>query len=124
MAVCSHFSQRATCPPRAAVRQPSIALITFSCPRLTWPRLASCQAAPWSRKISAASRTGRGTWADLLDRLRRWSRDRDRQRQAVERALDRAQDVGGNVRVARGRVELRMPKQHLDDSDIDPGLHQ
>src|SRR6267143_997419 len=37
MRVCEHFSQRATCPPRAAVRQLSIADITFNCPRLTWP---------------------------------------------------------------------------------------
>jgi len=35
MRVCEHFSQRATCPPSAAVRQRSIALITFSCRRLT-----------------------------------------------------------------------------------------
>jgi hypothetical protein len=38
---------------RAAVRQLSIALITFSWSRLTWPRLASRQAGPWSRKIAA-----------------------------------------------------------------------
>ena len=31
----AHFSQRATCPPRAAVRQLSIADITFNWPRLT-----------------------------------------------------------------------------------------
>ena len=34
-------SQRATWPPRAAVRQLSIALITFNWPRLTWPRLVA-----------------------------------------------------------------------------------
>ena len=53
------FSQRATWPPRAAVRQLSMALITFNWPRLRWPRLASRQAAPWSRKMSATSRDGR-----------------------------------------------------------------
>jgi len=37
------FSQRATCPPSAAVRQRSIAPITFNWPRLTCPRLASRQ---------------------------------------------------------------------------------
>src|SRR5215831_18075248 len=57
------FSQRATCPPSAAVRQRSIALITFNCSRLTCPRLASRQAGPWSRKISATSRAGRRTAA-------------------------------------------------------------
>jgi hypothetical protein len=30
MMVCAHFSQRATCPPSAAVRQRSIADITFN----------------------------------------------------------------------------------------------
>ena len=59
MVVCAQSSQRATCPPSAAVRQCSIALITFNWPRLTWPRLASRQAAPWSRKMSATSRAGR-----------------------------------------------------------------
>jgi len=34
MWVWSHFSQYATWPPSAAVRQRSIADITFSCPRL------------------------------------------------------------------------------------------
>jgi hypothetical protein len=48
MMVCAHFwfSQRATWPPSAAVRQRSIALITFSWSRLTWPELAERHAAP------------------------------------------------------------------------------
>src|ERR1700741_2533284 len=37
------FSQRATWPPSATVRQRSIALITFNWSRLTCPRLASRQ---------------------------------------------------------------------------------
>src|ERR1700716_1366844 len=53
------FSQRATWPPSAAVRQCSIALMTFIWPRLTWPALALRHAAPWSRKISATSSAGR-----------------------------------------------------------------
>ena len=65
MAVCAQasFSQRATWPPSAAVRQRSIALITFNWSRLTWPALAERHAAPWSRKISATSSAGRGTAA-------------------------------------------------------------
>jgi hypothetical protein len=55
------FSQRARWPPSAAVRQRSIALMTFSWPRLTWPALARRHAAPWSRKISATSSAGRDT---------------------------------------------------------------
>jgi len=42
MTVWPHFSfsQRMTWPPSAAVRQRSIADITLSWPRLTWPALA------------------------------------------------------------------------------------
>jgi len=40
------FSQRATYPPSAAVRQRSIALITFNWSRLICPLLASRQAGP------------------------------------------------------------------------------
>jgi hypothetical protein len=61
--VCAHFSQRETCPPRAAVRQLSIADITFSWPRLRWPALALRHAGPWPRKISATSSAGRDTRA-------------------------------------------------------------
>ena len=61
--MCGQFSQRATCPPRAAVRQLSIADITFNWPRLTWPALALRHAGPWPRKISATSSLGRATRA-------------------------------------------------------------
>jgi hypothetical protein len=37
MSVCEQSSQRATCPPSAAVRQRSIAAITLSWSRLPWP---------------------------------------------------------------------------------------
>src|SRR6185369_15421661 len=47
-----------TCPPSAAVRQRSIADITLSWPRLTWPVLAVRHAAPKLRKMSATSRAG------------------------------------------------------------------
>ena len=46
MSTCEQSSQRTTWPPRAAVRQLSIALITFIWPRLTWPALARRQAGP------------------------------------------------------------------------------
>src|SRR6266704_5187813 len=55
----AHSSQRATWPPSAAVRQLSIADITLSWPRLTWPALALRHAGPWPRKISATSSAGR-----------------------------------------------------------------
>ena len=59
-------------PPRAAVRQFSIADITFSWSRLTWPALALRHAGPRSRKISA-TKAGRDTraalagWPDLAE---------------------------------------------------------
>jgi hypothetical protein len=63
MSVCEQSSQRATWPPSAAVRQLSIADITLSWPRLTWPALALRHAGPWRRKISATSKAGRDTSA-------------------------------------------------------------
>src|SRR5450432_126626 len=118
------FSQRATCPPSAAVRQRSIALITFNWPKLTWPRLASRQAAPWSRKISATSRAGRGMRRLLRRRLAlagllgpfAWCVE------PVERALDRGDEAGGDPRIARRRLQLRMSEQRLDHSDIDAAI--
>jgi hypothetical protein len=65
MVVRAQSSQRATWPPRAAVRQVSIAAITFNRPRLTCPALARRHAGPWSRKMSATSRAGRATRAAL-----------------------------------------------------------
>ncbi len=55
-----HFSQAATCPPRTAVRQRSMADMTLSWSRLRWPARAWRQAAPWARKISATSSRSRG----------------------------------------------------------------
>ena len=59
MRVCAQSSQRSTCPPSAAVRQLSIAAMTFSWLRLMWPALALRHADPWPRKISATSSAGR-----------------------------------------------------------------
>ena len=47
------------------MRQFSMALITLSWSRLTWPRLASRHVVPWPRKMSATSRLGRTTQAGL-----------------------------------------------------------
>ena len=120
MGVWAHFSQRATCPPSAAVRQRSIADITFSWPRLTWPALALRHAGPWARKISATSRAGRDTRAarqaggDLLEL----------QGEMLERAHDLADRLGGDLGVERRGVELRVPEQHLDHADVDVLLEQ
>ena len=68
MTVWAQSTQRATWPPSAAVRQRSMADITFIWSRLTCPALALRHAAPWSRKISATSSAGRdmtaGRYAD------------------------------------------------------------
>ena len=52
---CAQASQRSTCPPNAAVRQRSIADMTFSWPRLTWPAWDARHAGPRWRKMSATS---------------------------------------------------------------------
>src|SRR6266700_5737393 len=113
--VCAHFSQRATWPPRAAVRQFSIADITLSWPRLTWPALARRHAGPWPRKISATSSDGRDTrrasggWFGALLELAR---------DAIERAHDLPDGLGGDTRIERRGVELGVPQQDLDHPDI------
>src|SRR6478609_2822833 len=123
------FSQRATWPPSAAVRQCSIALMTFIWPRLTWPALALRHAAPWSRKISATSSAGRDMaplrrrlvfpallfgFLGLLARLR----------QKVERAFDAGDHAGSDARIARRGVQFVVTQERLDDSDISAALQQ
>src|SRR5260370_23659601 len=107
MSVWEPFSQRATCPPRAAVRQLSIADMTFSWLRLTWPALALRHAAPWARKTSATSRRGGA--------MRPWSGGRRSARegdaQPLEPALDVANRIDGDAGVERGRLELGVSHQ-------------
>src|SRR5271157_4035335 len=128
MTVWVQSSQRATWPPSAAVRQRSIALITFIWSRLTCPALARRHAAPWSRKISATSRAGRDmaplrrrlVFPVLLGLLGLLAR----LRQQVERALDVGDHAGRDARVARRRVQFVVTKQRLDDSDIGTAIEQ
>src|ERR1700738_3068266 len=127
MTVWAQPSQRATCPPSATVRQRSIALMTFIWSRLTWPALARRHAAPWSRKISATSKAGRGMAADRSSRLRCLASLPGRPArlaQQVEWALDGRDHAGGHTRVARCRVELVMTKESLNDADIGPTFEQ
>src|SRR5438270_947041 len=107
--MCEHSSQRVTCPPRAAVRQLSIADITLSWPRLTWPVLALRQAAPWSRKMSATSRTGRAMRGRALcGRLVLLELQGD----MLQRAHDVADRPGGDAGIECGRIELGVPEQN------------
>src|ERR1700680_3856233 len=117
MRVCMQSSQRATCPPRAAVRQLSMADMTLSWPRLTWPAWARRHAGPWPRKISATSSAGRIKSRALRGRLHR----RD---EVLERARDLAECLEGDTGVERRRIELLVPEQHLDDADVGLVLEQ
>src|SRR6266702_1091895 len=112
MCVCAHFSQRATCPPRAAVRQLSMADMTFSWPRLTWPALALRHAGPWPRKISATSSEGRDNGAASLCGRRRLHDE------VLERAGDLSVRLEGDPRVERRRIELLVAEQHLDHANV------
>src|SRR6476619_90657 len=126
MTVCAQSSQRATWPPSAAVRQRSMAAITFNWSRLTCPALARRHAAPWSRKISATSNAGRDT-APALRRQRVFLALLGllaRLRQQVERALDAGDHAGGDTRVARRRLQLVVTQQRLDNSNIGAALEQ
>src|ERR1700681_4972893 len=119
--VCAHFSQRATCPPSAAVRQLSIADITFNWPRLTWPALARRHAGPWPRKMSATSSDGRDTRSlasgGRLDPL-------DLTGDMLQRAHDFPNRLGGDACIERRGIEPGVPEQDLDHSDIDVLLEQ
>src|SRR6266446_8644618 len=110
MIVWVQSSQRATWPLSAAVRQRSVALITFIWSRLTCPALARRHAAPWSRKISATSSIGRDMaplrWRLVLPALLGLLA---RLGQQVEGALDAGDHAGGDAGVARRRVACRDP---------------
>src|SRR5580704_18981751 len=115
MTSLAQSSQRATCPPSAAVRQLSIADITFNWPRLTWPALARRHAGPWPRKMSATSSDGRDTCRASGGRfggLLELGRD------AIERAHDLPDGLGGDAGIERRGVELGVPQQDLDHSNI------
>ena len=89
-------SQRSTWPPNAAVRQRSIADMTFSWPRLTWPAWDARQASPRRRKMSATSTAGRDNSGASAGHLQ----------QKVERARHLADRADGNAGVERRCVEL------------------
>src|SRR5712671_7605237 len=84
--------------------------MTFSWSRLTWPALACRHAGPWSRKISATSRAGRAM-TPLRRRLVLPVLLEGQRRKAIQRAHDRADHVGGDMRVERGRIELGMSER-------------
>ena len=101
-------SQRSTCPPNAAVRQRSIADMTLSWPRLTWPAWDARQAGLRWRKMSATSTAGRDNGRASAGHLP----------QKVERAGHLAERADGDAGVERGGVELFVSEQNLDDPNI------
>src|SRR6516225_2911002 len=98
---CAQSSQRSTWPPNAAVRQRSIADMTLSWPRLTWPAWNARQAGPRWRKMSATSTAGRDNGRASAGHLQ----------QEVEGARHLAERGDGDACVERGRVEFLMPQQ-------------
>src|SRR5215472_2170544 len=110
-------SQRSTCPPNAAVWQRSIADMTLSWPRLTWPAWDARHAGPRRRKMSATSTAGRdngrvsGGWLHLVQ-------------QQVERTGHLTDRLNGDPCIERRRVELLVSEQNLDDPDIGLLLQQ
>src|SRR6202045_2939896 len=105
---CAQSPHRSTCPPNAAVRQRSIADMTFSWPRLTWPAWDARQAGPRWRKMSATSTAGRDNGRALAGHLQ----------QEVERSRPLAYRANGDTCVERRRVELLVSEQNLEDPDI------
>src|ERR1700751_4460687 len=108
---CAQSSQRSTWPPNAAVRQRSIADMTLSWPRLTWPAWDARQAGPRWRKISATS-----TPTGQARGLKAHGRDNGRASaghlpQKVERAGHLADRADGNAGVERRRVEFLMSQR-------------
>src|SRR6516162_241677 len=107
---CAQSSQRSTWPPsaptgqarglKAHVRQRSIADMTLSWPRLTWPAWDARQAGPRWRKMSATSTAGRDNGRASAGHLP----------QKVERAGHLADRGDGDAGVERRRVEFLMSK--------------
>ena len=88
--------------------QRSIADMTLSWSRLTWPAWEARQAGPRWRKMSATSTADRDNGGASARHLQ----------QKVERACYLAERVDGDAGVERRRVELLVSEQHLDDPNI------
>src|SRR5215813_8261762 len=82
--------------------------MTLSWPRLTWPAWDARQSGPRWRKMSATSTADRDNGRASAGHLP----------QKVERAGDLADRAECDAGVKRGRVELLVSEQNLDDEDI------
>src|ERR1700704_1955162 len=117
MRVWAQSSHRSTCPPSAAVRHTSMAVMTRRWARLTCAALATRHASPWRRKTSATSNLGQGIAGALG---RRCHVDV----QKVERALNLSDAIERYPRVPGGGRDMPVPQQVLDHSDIDALLQE
>ena len=101
---------------RAAVRQLSIAFITFTCAWLTWPRLArrvmpkACKARR-EAVIAEDIRDLQSWMGHERPWLQRAALPGVERRQQIERARHVAQHLRRHVGVARRRVELRVTQR-------------
>src|SRR5487761_1019231 len=106
MRVWAQSSHRSTCPPSAAVRHISMAVMTRRWARLRWAAFAARQPAPWRRKTSATSRVGRGIPGVSGRRCQLHV-------QKFERALDLPDGVNCNPCVTGGGRNVTMAEQIL-----------
>ena len=103
------------CPPKAAVRQRSIAANTFRCWPVIQRRLASMNFCPATRMRSATSSGGRFIYSSpggssFLPVAR--------QRQCVQRTGGSAKVAAGKVDVEGGFFQIAVTKQHLDGAQV------
>src|SRR3981081_1049479 len=91
--------------------------MTFSWSRLKWPACALSHGGHTLAKTSATSSAGRDM-TPLRRRLVLPVLLGGQRRKAIQRAHDRADHVGGHLRVERGRIELGMSEQNLDQTHL------
>src|SRR5215472_18894722 len=111
-------SQPSIWPPSAAVRQFSIADITLSWARLTWGR-HSPHASPvheCERYRRPQAMVAPGSTARVVAF--------HQQPEMLERTRHCPDRLGGDAGVERGRIQLGVAEQHLDNANIDILLEQ
>ena len=104
------------------MRQRSIADITFSWPRLTWPAIGRTPGGAVVAEDVRDLQSGASHRAPASG-----SAARPPGRSGVSRSsglITARMRLGGDVGIERGRVELGVAEQDLDDADVDVLLQQ
>jgi len=109
------------CPPRAAVRQRSMAANTLRCWPVIHRRLASMNFCPATRMRSATS-SGGPTHLFVSGRL--VFLPRGPQRQGVQGTGGGAEMAVGKVQVNRGLFQIVVTEEHLDGAQVRPRFQQ